>query len=182
MSGMSFVISTLLIGFLLGIFFAELGYYGHERWKDSFYKRAMRYRQRRPTIEERAYCFQLLQWLTGALSAQDLLAEMPDVSARLRRALKQAERADIPAVFTAFACELRQSLPKMPTIEERAYCLRLLEWLEDDHYKGEPLDHDVPKAKAEVICVAIVRLALDTRYRGFIIRRCHRLLSALSRR
>jgi hypothetical protein len=164
----------LFIAFLLGLFLNDRG-----PWVDSFYERAMRYRQTLPTIEERAYCFQRLQRLTRTLSAADLLAKMPDVKARLRRALKQAERAAIPAVFTAFAGELRQSLQKMPTIEERAYCLRLLEWLEDDH-KGEPPDHDVPTAKAEAIRREIALIVLDTRFHhGFIIRRCHRLLSAL---
>lgn len=65
---------------------------------------------------------------------------------------------------------------RLPTIEERTYCFRLLQSIADGH-EGEPDCGDVPTAKAKVIRRKMLRLALDTasRYRIYC------LLSALSR-
>jgi hypothetical protein len=53
------------------------------------------------------------------VSAENLLAEMGDLKARLRRGLEQAEKAANAAAFVAFARELRQTLEAYFDISER---------------------------------------------------------------
>ena len=47
---------------------------------------------------------------------------------------------------------------KLPTIEERNYCFRLVQWLADGGHGGEPDCGDVPKAKAKEVRLRVGQL------------------------
>jgi MNLL subunit len=97
------LILIVLSGYLLGIYLSR----SRHKPRTDFYEFSMLYRQTLPTIEERTYCFQLLQWL-----ADDPKGEPPEPG-DIPPARAKAIRYEIAklAFFAGWLSWLRASRP-----------------------------------------------------------------------